>query len=57
MIWKEFSGKKISANMLKSLLASGRTQLLSFSGTGGPYKARIVLQDRSSGKLNIERST
>ncbi len=57
VIWKEFSGKKISANMLKSLLASGRTQLLSFSGNGESYKARIVLQDRSSGKLSLERST
>ncbi|MMZ70824.1 hypothetical protein D1872_339830 [compost metagenome] len=55
MIWKEFSGKKISHAMLHTLLEKGHTQLLTFKAPEGEYKARISLADRISGKLEIDR--
>lgn len=56
VIWKEFAGKSISQSMLKSLLTSGRTQLLTFKDkSGGSFKARIVLNESGSGQLTVER--
>lgn len=55
VIWKEFSGKKISHAMLNTLLEKGHTQLLAFKDPEGDYKARITLSDRVSGKLRLER--
>ncbi|MDO7904897.1 DNA topoisomerase 3 [Paenibacillus sp. JX-17] len=56
VIWKEFSGKQVSPAMLRSLLDKGQTQLLSFkTANGAAYKARIVLADRTSGKLTLQR--
>ncbi|MCM3783847.1 DNA topoisomerase 3 [Neobacillus mesonae] len=56
VIWKDFAGKQISEKMLESLLAKGKTQLLSFkTATGAVNKARIALSDQSTGKLTLER--
>lgn len=55
VIWKEYEGKVITLSMLKSLLSSGRTQLLSFKDNDGQsYKARIGLEDQATGKLGLE---
>ncbi|RRJ65897.1 type IA DNA topoisomerase [Paenibacillus oralis] len=56
VIWKEFSGKKISASMLSALLTKGQTQLLTFKQAGGEVKARIALADRNTGKLALEQA-
>ncbi|WP_336781970.1 DNA topoisomerase 3 [Paenibacillus illinoisensis] len=56
VIWKEYVGKKITSTMLKSLIEKGSTQVLSFKRKdGSTVKARIILQDQSSGKLSAER--
>lgn len=56
VIWKEYVGKKITSTMLKSLIEKGSTQVLSFKRKdGSTVKARIILQDPSSGKLSAER--
>lgn len=56
VIWKEYVGKKITSTMLKSLVEKGSTQVLSFKRKdGSTVKARIILQDQSSGKLSAER--
>lgn len=56
VIWKEFSGKKISPTMLNALLTKGQTQLLSFKRDGGEVKGRILLADRNTGKLTLEQA-
>ncbi|MNM93458.1 DNA topoisomerase 3 [compost metagenome] len=56
VIWKEYSSKKISHNMLASLIEKGQTQLLSFKDGDLEYKARIVLLDKEKGQLQLERS-
>ncbi|MEC0333838.1 DNA topoisomerase III, partial [Paenibacillus macerans] len=56
VIWKEFTGKKISASMLNALLTKGQTQLLTFKQAGGEVKARIALADRNTGKLALEQA-
>ncbi|CAM2782286.1 type IA DNA topoisomerase [Paenibacillus sediminis] len=56
VIWKEFSGKKITGTMLKSLLEQGSTKVLTFKTVQGDFKGRIKLLDRMSGKLEIERT-
>ncbi|MCM3203813.1 type IA DNA topoisomerase [Paenibacillus illinoisensis] len=56
VIWKEYVGKKITSTMLKSLIEKGSTQVLSFKRKdGSTVKAKIILQDQSSGKLSAER--
>lgn len=56
VIWKEYVGKKITSTMLKSLIEKGSTQVLSFKRKdGSTVKAKIILQDPSSGKLSAER--
>lgn len=55
VIWKEFAGKSVSKAMLTSLLQKGQTQLLTFKDDAGEYKARMVLADPSSGKLELKR--
>lgn len=55
VIWKEYAGKNISVSMLSSLVSKGRTQLLSFKQPEGDFKARIVLADPMSGKLDLSR--
>lgn len=55
VIWKEFSGKKISHAMLGTLLEKGQTQLLTFKDSEGDYKARITLNDQVTGKLELHR--
>ncbi|CAH1190903.1 type IA DNA topoisomerase [Paenibacillus sp. JJ-223] len=56
VIWKEYAGKKITGTMLKSLIEKGSTQVLSFKRKdGSTVKARIILEDRSTGKLSAER--
>lgn len=58
VIWKEFAGKNISHAMLKSLLTSGKTQLLTFKDDrGGSFKARIVRSGAESGQLRVERES
>ncbi|WP_333492547.1 topoisomerase C-terminal repeat-containing protein, partial [Paenibacillus timonensis] len=56
VIWKEFSGKKISPAMLNALLTKGQTQMLSFKRDGGEVKGRILLADRNTGKLTLEQA-
>ncbi|AWB44837.1 DNA topoisomerase III [Paenibacillus sp. CAA11] len=57
VIWKEFAGKRITETMLTALLTKGNTQLLTFKDSAsGDYKARIILTDKASGKLALERS-
>lgn len=56
VIWKDFSGKKISHAMLKTLLEKGQTQLLAFKDGEQPYKARIVLSDLNTGKLELQHA-
>ena len=47
---------KITSTMLKSLIEKGSTQVLSFKRKdGSTVKAKIILQDLSSGKLSAER--
>lgn len=55
VIWKEYAGKNISLSMLSSLVSKGQTQLLSFKQPEGDFKARIVLADAMSGKLDLSR--
>ncbi|GAB6990047.1 type IA DNA topoisomerase [Paenibacillus pini] len=56
VIWKEYEGKKISEAMLKSLLSSGKTQLLTFQDSRGEaFKAKIILSNAEQGTLGIER--
>ncbi|UNK20874.1 DNA topoisomerase 3 [Paenibacillus sp. N3/727] len=58
VIWKEFAGKSISHAMLKSLLTSGKTQLLTFKDkSGGAFKARIALNESGSGQLTVQRES
>lgn len=57
VIWKEFSGKKISHAMLGTLLEKGQTQLLTFKDADADYKARILLCDRTTGKLELHRES
>ncbi|GIO37315.1 DNA topoisomerase [Paenibacillus antibioticophila] len=54
VIWKDFSGKKISHAMLKTLLEKGQTQLLAFKDGDRSYKARIVLNDPNTGRLELQ---
>lgn len=54
VIWKEFSGKNVSVQMLKALLLKGESQVLSFKKGGHDFKARIKLVDRQTGKLAVE---
>ncbi|WP_411347133.1 DNA topoisomerase 3 [Paenibacillus sp. WLX2291] len=54
VIWKEFSGKSVSVQMLKALLLKGESQVLSFKKGGNDFKARIKLIDRQTGKLGVE---
>lgn len=56
VIWKDFSGKKISHAMLKTLLEKGQTQLLAFKDGDQSYKARIVLNDSNTGKLELQNA-
>lgn len=56
VIWKEFSGKKISEAMLRTLLEKGQTQLLSFKDPEGDFKARIVLANRVTGQLELQKT-
>lgn len=56
VIWKEYAGKNISVNMLISLVGKGQTQLLTFKQPEGDFKARIVLADSMSGKLDLQRA-
>ncbi|GIP59409.1 MULTISPECIES: type IA DNA topoisomerase [Paenibacillus] len=56
VIWKEYAGKNISVNMLTSLAGKGQTQLLTFKQPEGDFKARIVLADSMSGKLDLQRA-
>ncbi|WP_106767742.1 type IA DNA topoisomerase [Paenibacillus faecalis] len=56
VIWKEFAGKNISHTMLKSLLTTGKTRLLTFKDNGGAsFKARIVLRESGNGQLSVQR--
>ncbi|WP_110932731.1 type IA DNA topoisomerase [Paenibacillus bouchesdurhonensis] len=55
VIWKEYAGKNISVSMLCSLISKGQTQLLSFKQPEGDFKARIVLADPLSGKLDLSK--
>ncbi|MGC5772943.1 DNA topoisomerase 3 [Paenibacillus pabuli] len=56
VIWKEYVGKKITSTMLKALIEKGSTQVLSFKRKdGSTVKARIILQDATTGKLSAER--
>lgn len=55
VIWKEYAGKNISVSMLSSLISKGQTQLLSFKQPEGDFKARIVLADPLSGKLDLSK--
>lgn len=56
VIWKEYAGKQISQKMLESLLSKGKTQVLSFKDSRGTVtKAKIILNDRMTGKLSLER--
>src|SRR5690606_10718933 len=56
VIWKEYAGKNISVNMLTSLAGKGQTQLLTFKQPEGDFKARIVLADSMSVKLDLQRA-
>ncbi|WP_055108010.1 type IA DNA topoisomerase [Paenibacillus ihumii] len=56
VIWKEFEGKTISVNMLAALASKGQTQLLTFKRPEGDFKARIVLADPMSGRLDLQRA-
>lgn len=56
VIWKDFSGKKISHAMLKTLLEKGQTQLLAFKDGDRSYKARIVLNDPNTGRLELQNT-
>lgn len=55
VIWKEFAGKQISHSMLISMLDKGQTQLLTFKQNDGDFKARIMLEDRNTGKLQLRQ--
>lgn len=54
VIWKEYSGKKITHPMLKTLLEKGQTQSLAFKTPDRSFKARIVLRDTNTGQLELE---
>lgn len=56
VIWKEFAGKQISQTMLQSMLGKGQTQLLTFKQNDADFKARILLSDRNTGKLELQRT-
>lgn len=56
VIWKEFAGKQISRTMLQSMLGKGQTQLLTFKQNDADFKARILLSDRNTGKLELQRT-
>lgn len=56
VIWKEFSGKKISQSMLGALIEKGQTQLLTFKEGDQDYKARIALGNKDTGQLLLERN-
>lgn len=56
VIWKEYVGKKITSTMLKALIEKGSTQVLAFKRKdGSTVKARIILQDKVTGKLSAEK--
>lgn len=55
VIWKDFSGKKISHTMLKTLLEKGQTQLLAFKKEDQSFKARMILSDQNTGKLELQQ--
>ncbi len=56
VIWKEFSGKKVSQSMLTALLEKGQTQLLTFKDGDMDYKARIKLLDHETGQLALDKA-
>ncbi|SMG24304.1 type IA DNA topoisomerase [Paenibacillus aquistagni] len=59
VIWKEQHTlqKTISTTMLQSLLSKGHTQMLTFTVKGSKFKGRLVLQDKATGDLNVERES
>lgn len=56
VIWKESLGKQLSAASVKQLVMKGQTSKLKFKDDGGEsFDGRIVLADRNTGQLKLER--
>jgi DNA topoisomerase-3 len=56
VIWKSSFGKTLTPSMIKSLAEKGRTGKLKLTASdGSAFEGRLVLKDRNSGQLEIER--
>ena len=56
VIWKESMGRMLSDAMVRSLIEKGKTSKLKFkTASGETYAARLLLANRSTGELALER--
>lgn len=53
-IGKEFGGKKITEAQVKALVEKGKTNYLKFKKGDKEYEARLVLEDKNTGKFKPE---
>jgi DNA topoisomerase-3 len=58
VIWKDSFGHSLTDAMIRSLATKGRTAALQLADESGrPYKGRLVLEDSTTGRLSVERTT
>ncbi|HJV45353.1 MAG TPA: DNA topoisomerase 3 [Bacillota bacterium] len=55
-LWKTFMGKTLTESMVKNIILKNCTGKLKFKDKqGNPFSAKIILVDRNTGKLGLER--
>lgn len=58
VIWKRSFGKNLSVPIVRGLIEKGRTGILKLQDDEGrAYEGRIVLEDRNTGRLGVEKGT
>ena len=56
VIWKQSFNKTLTDVMIRSLIEKGRTGKLKFqSDNGASFEAKIILKDRQTGRIELER--
>ncbi|WP_238651615.1 type IA DNA topoisomerase [Paenibacillus piscarius] len=56
VIWKENYGRNLTDSQVKALIEKGRTGKLKLAGEdGAPYEGKLVLDNRDTGQLTVER--
>jgi DNA topoisomerase-3 len=57
VIWKVSFGKTLTDSMIRTLIQKGKTNKLKLKGDEGqPYEARILLKDKNTGELELEKT-